>query len=329
MAETIAETAAAAERASERLEGRIVRTPVKAYAPLAAATGADVQLKLENLQHTGSFKLRGALNRLLTLDPGVRSRGVVVASSGNHGAASARAMRDLGVDGLVVVPESVSPVKLDAIRTAGAEVLLHGADGLQSERHARELAERQGLYYLSPYNDPEVIAGQGSIGVELREQLPELDVAVIAVGGGGLLAGTASVLKSANPDIRIVAAQPEASPVMTRSVEAGRIVSVPETPTLSDGTAGGIEEGAITFELVAALCDDFVLVSEFEIAMAMTQFAAAEASFIEGAAAVPLAAILKLADELDGLQVMALICGGNVAAETTERALAMAGIVRT
>jgi len=319
-------TAEAARRAHERLEGYVVRTPVKAYAPLQRALDAEVMLKLENLQHTGSFKMRGALNRLMTLEPGVRERGVVVASSGNHGAASARAMRDLGVEGTIVVPDSVSPAKLEVIRAAGADVCLQGADGFESELYARQLAVDRGQFYLSPYNDPEVIAGQGSIGVELLEQLPGIDVAIIAVGGGGLLAGTASVLKTANPAIRIIAAQPEASPVMARSVEAGAIVTVTETPTLSDGTAGGIEAGAITLDLVTALADRFVLVSEYAIAAAMAQYAESEASFIEGAAAVPLAAALELGDELEGQRVMALICGGNVAADTMETALALAGV---
>ena len=319
-------TAAAARRAHERLEGYVVRTPVKAYEPLSRALDAEVMLKLENLQHTGSFKMRGALNRLMTLEPAVRARGVVVASSGNHGAACARAMRDLGVDGTIVVPVGVSPAKLEAIRAAGADVCLQGADGFESECHAKELAASRQQFYLSPYNDPEVIAGQGSIGVELLEQLPDIDVAVIAVGGGGLLAGTASVLKTANPAIRIIAAQPLASPVMARSIEAGEIVTVAETPTLSDGTAGGIEAEAITFDLVAALTDRFVLVSEYAIAAAMVQFAECEGSFIEGAAAVPLAAVLELGEELEGQRVMALICGRNVAADTMETALAMAGV---
>jgi len=324
--QSIEATAAAARRAHERLEGYVVRTPVKAYAPLSEALDAEVMLKLENLQHTGSFKMRGALNRLMTLSPEVRAQGVVVASSGNHGAACARAMRDLGVDGTIVVPENVSPAKLDVIRGAGADVCLKGADGFESERYARELAARRQQFYLSPYNDPEVVAGQGSIGVELLEQLPDIDVAIIAVGGGGLLAGTASVLKTANPAIRIIAAQPDASPVMARSVEAGAIVTVAETPTLSDGTAGGIEAGAITLDLVTALADRFVLVSEYAIAAAMAQYAESDAAFIEGAAAVPLAAALELADELRGQRVMALICGGNVSADTLETALAMAGV---
>ena len=321
----IEDIAGAAERAAQRISGTVVHTPLKHYPALSRRTGANIQLKLENEQHTGSFKFRGAVNRLLTLDDRTRRAGVVVASSGNHGAAVARAMRDLDTDGVIFVPEKVSSRKLATIRDLGGDVRLFGDNGLDTELQAREYAATHGMFYLSPYNDPEVIAGQGTIGVEILEDMPDIDVAVIAVGGGGLLAGVASVLKTARPGIRIVAVQPEASPVMTMSVRAGKIVETDETPTLSDGTAGGIEADAITFEPVRELVDAFVLVPEFDIAVALRNLEAEEQLLVEGAAAMTLAAIDIDRASCQGKNVMALICGGNIAPETVDMARAMAG----
>ena len=321
----VADVDAAARRAAERLAGVAVHTPLEPYLALSERVGANIMLKLENQQHTGSFKYRGAVNRLLTLDAATRDRGVVVASSGNHGAAVARALRDLGTPGIIFVPEQVSERKLATIRELGADVRLHGRNGLDTELHARAFADEHGLFYLSPYNDPEVIAGQGSIGVELLEDMPGLDVAIIAVGGGGLLAGVASVLKTARPDVRIIAVQPAASAVMALSVEAGRIVDADDEPTLSDGTAGGIEDDAISFELVRDLADEFVLVPEFEIAAAMRDLEDDMGIVVEGAAALTLAAINLDAGRYRGLDVLALICGGNIAPDTAAMARAMAG----
>ena len=325
MSLSVTDIDAAARRASDRLAGRVVRTRVVSYPALSDVTGVDVRLKLESEQHTGSFKFRGALNRLLTLEPAVRERGVIVASSGNHGAASARAMSELGVPGVIFVPQHVSHTKLEAIRETGVEVELFGSDGLDTEQHARAQAEELGLYYLSPYNDPEVVAGQASIGVELIEQLPDLDAVVISVGGGGLLAGVASVLKTWRPGLCVIAVQPEASAVMARSVEAGRIVEIDEQPTLSDGTAGGIEEHAITFDPVRQLADEFVLVSEVAIAENLLRLEHDESLLVEGAAALTLAAIVDRADTLRGKQVAALICGANVSPESVAKARTLAG----
>ena len=321
----VADVDAAARHAAERLEGRVVHTAVQPYEALSSRVGASVWLKLENQQHTGSFKFRGAVNRLLTLDEATRRRGVVVASSGNHGAAVARAMRELDTPGVIFVPEQVSARKLATIRDLGADVRLYGTNGLDTELHARDHADANGMFYLSPYNDPEVIAGQGSIGVELLDDLPELEVAIIAVGGGGLLSGVASVLRTARPDVRIVAVQPAASAVMALSVDAGRIVDADDEPTLSDGTAGGIEEGAITFDLVRELADEFVLVSEFEIATAMRDLEDDTGMVVEGAAALTLAAINIDPARYRGRNVLALICGGNIAPDTVTMARAMAG----
>ena len=235
--------------AANRIGPHIRETPLDHSPYFSELTGANVYLKLDNLQHTGSFKLRGAFNKVLSLTPDERKAGCVAASSGNHGAAIAYAMKKLGVTGVIFVPEQTSPTKVDAIRRAGGDVRFFGTDGLDTENHARAYAGENGMAYLSPYNDEQVVAGQGVCGVEIARQLSHVDAVFIAVGGGGLIGGVGAFLKSVNPDVEIVSCQPEASAVMTESVKAGEILDLPSHPTLSDGTAGGIEAGAITFEL--------------------------------------------------------------------------------
>lgn len=321
----IDQIAAEAAEAAARIAGIVRETPLTRSDTYSEATGADVYFKLENLQHTGSFKLRGASNCLLSLDPEKRANGVVAASSGNHGAALAYAMRALDVGGVIFVPEATSSAKIDAIRGYGGEVRFFGTDGLETELHARAYARNNDMYYVSPYNDPAVVAGQGTCGIEILRQLPDVDAAFIAVGGGGLLSGVGSVLKLARPALKLFACQPAASAVMTQSVEAGRILDLPSGETLSDGTAGGIEPGAITFELCRDLCDDFVLVSEAEIGDAMRRFITSENAVIEGAAGVALAALMARRNSIAGQRVVILICGGNVADATLQRVMAGTG----
>ena len=303
-------------RASTRIEPFIRRTPLDYSPRFSNDTGVNVYLKLENLQFTGSFKARGAYNKLLSLTDDQRSAGCVVASSGNHGAATAHAMQKLGVHGVVFVPEQTSPTKVSAIRESGPEVRFFGTDGLDTEVHAREYAARHRMQYISPYNDANVIAGQGTCGLEIAADLPSLDAAFIAVGGGGLISGVGAFLKSVNPDISIVACQPQASPVMTRSVQAGRILELPGEPTLSDGTAGGIEAGALTFDLCRKIADDYVLVSEQEIAEAMRRFMDAHHMLAEGAAGVALAGLARKADAFRNRNVAVIVCGGNISRDT-------------
>jgi threonine dehydratase len=313
--------AAAARQASARIAGLVRATPLDYSYRFSADTGADVYMKLENLQHTGSFKLRGAANRLMTLAGEQKRAGCVAASSGNHGAAIAYAMQKLGIEGVIFVPEQTSTAKVEAIRSYGGDVRFFGNDGLDTELHARTYADERGMFYLSPYNDLEVIAGQGTCGIEIQASLPQVDTLYVAVGGGGLVSGVASVLKSRNPEIRIVGCQPEASAVMAHSIEAGRIVDEASRPTLSDGTAGGIEQDAITFGLCRNLVDEFVLVSEAEIAAAMRTFIDYEHQLIEGAAGVALAAMIRQKDALAGRKVVVLICGGNLSRDTLKRIL--------
>ncbi|HEX2138716.1 MAG TPA: threonine/serine dehydratase [Woeseiaceae bacterium] len=302
--------------AAERVRPHVRRTPLDASPFFSEKTGANVYLKLENLQHTGSFKLRGAFNKLLSLTEAERRAGCIAASSGNHGAALAYAMSKLGVDGTIYVPETTSTAKVDAIRRSGVEVRFFGTDGLDTENHARAQAEEQDRLYLSPYNDAAVIAGQATCGVEIAEELPDIDAVFIAVGGGGLIAGAGGYLKSIKPDVAVVSCQPAASAVMTRSVEAGCILEMPSDPTLSDGTAGGIEKGAITFDLCRDTIDEYVLVSEPQIRDAMRAFIDSHHMLLEGAAGVALAGLLVAGDRYAGRNVAVVVCGGNISRET-------------
>ena len=316
-ASEVEKVARESREAAHRIAGFVLRTPLVYSEAFSDELDAKVFFKLENRQTTGSFKLRGATNRLMLLGEQERATGCVAASSGNHGAAVASAMQKLGISGVVFVPEKTSSVKVDAIRGYGGDVRFFGTDGLDTEEHARRFAVENGMIYLSPYNDEAVIAGQGSCGVEILEDLPDVDMAFIAVGGGGLIGGVGSVLKAHDPGIQVMGCQPAASPVMARSIEAGEILEMPSEPTLSDGTAGGIEAGAVTFPLSQAVVDRWVVVNEGQIASAMRLYMDRQGDRIEGAAGVAVAALQQT--EVHGRTVVVVICGGNISDETLER----------
>ena len=315
------EVAAEVERAEARIRPYTRETYLQRSEYLSALGGADVQCKLENLQYTGSFKARGAMNKLLTLTSDERRRGVITASTGNHGAAVARSARQVGTSCTVVVPEHASTSKLTTVERLGATVRLHGDDCVESERYARAWATEHGVTYVSPYNDPLVVGGQGTVGLELARQLDHIDAAFVAVGSGGLISGTAGYLKAHRPDVRFIGCSPQNSAVMMESVKAGRILELPSLPTLSDGTAGGVEEDSITFDLVRSLVDEWVTVTENEIGDSLRRFVEAEHMLIEGAAAVAVASYEKLADRFKGRTVVLVICGGNISAETLQTLL--------
>jgi threonine dehydratase len=307
--------------AEHRLRGWVRETPVEPSPVLGQETGAEVHLKLENFQRTGSFKIRGAMNKLLTLTPEERARGVVAASTGNHGAAVADGTSVLGIQGTIFVPEDASPTKVATIRSFGTEVRLEGADCVVAELRARRYAEKTGRVYVSPYNDPVVVAGQGTVGLELANQLESVDAVLVALGGGGLIAGLGGFLKSIVPEVEVIACSPEKSAVMHASIEAGRILELDSEPTLSDGTAGGVEPGAITFELCRTIVDRYVLVSEDEIAAAMRLIIDRHHMLIEGAAGVPVAALLKEKASFAGKRVAVVLCGANISPEILCRVL--------
>lgn len=306
-------------------EGRIRRhireTPVEESPALSEAGGARVFLKLENLQETGSFKLRGAMNRLLSLTPEQKARGIVTASSGNHGAAVACGLRRLGLQGIIFVPENVSPAKLDNIRAYGAGIRQHATDSGVTEVFARRYGEEHGLLYVSPYNDPIVVAGQGTLGVELARQIDRIDALFVAIGGGGLIAGTGGYLKALNPRLEVVAVSPENSAVLHHSMAGGAIVEMESKPTLSDGTAGAVEKGAITLDLCRRIVDRSLLVTEEEIKDAMRLVIGRHHTLIEGAAGVAVAGYLKDRHRHRGRTVAIVLCGANIALERLKEVL--------
>lgn len=312
MTAMIADIHALALNARDRIRAHVRRTPLEPSIDLSRENDGAVYLKLESVQHTGSFKVRGAMSRLTTLNADERRAGIVTASSGNHGLAVAYGMRRLGIDGTVVLPEGASPMKVDRLKSMGARIEFYGDDCDLAESFARRQASAGGRTYISPYNDPDVVAGQGTIGLELAAQLPDVDCVMAAVGGGGLISGVAAALKAHRPDVRVVGCLPENSPVMARSVAAGRIVTATGQFTLSDGTAGGIEAGAITFAMCRELVDDWVLVSEDEIKKALIRIFETHRLVIEGAAGVAVAGFLKMAHRLTGKRVALVLCGGNI-----------------
>ena len=311
--------------AARRISPYVRTTPVEHSARFSRMTGCQVSFKLENLQHTGSFKVRGAANKLLSLPLEERTKGVVAASSGNHGLAVAYTARRIGVSCTVFVPEGASTTKVRAMREYGAEVIFHGDDAALSEARARQQAGEEDLAYISPYNDPEVIAGQGTLAAELvgpSDGVGAIDAVFVPVGGGGLISGVAGYLKGVlGEGVRIYGCQPENSAVMYESVRAGRVLDLPSDATLSDGTAGGLEPQTITFEPCRTLVDEWVLVSEDEIVEAMNLFMDAHHYMIEGAAGVSVASFLKRQDELRGENVAVVVCGANIALETLRNVL--------
>lgn len=297
--------------AAARLRGLLPQTPLVASEWLSAATGAEVRLKLESLQVTGSFKARGALHRLLCLDDVVRAHGVVAASSGNHGLGVAHAARRLGCPAQVFVPTTTPVEKRIAITQLDAEVVAFGDDCVQTERHARALAAASGRTYVSPYNDPLVAAGQGTVAVELLRQWPEVDAVYTAVGGGGLIGGMAGYGRVAAPRVEWVGCSPAASPAMEVCVRQGRIVDVSCQETWSDSTAGGVEDGAVTFDYCRDLVARWLQVDEASIAAALRETLARQQLLVEGAAAVPIAALL--ADRsARGRRIAIVVCGANL-----------------
>jgi threonine dehydratase len=296
-------------------------TPVDRSAELSRLGGADVRLKMEHLQTTGSFKLRGAMNRLLLLTPEERRRGIVTASSGNHGMAVSWGMKTLGGQATVFVPGNASPVKLQAMRDHGAEVRARGTDSGLSEIEARRHAEEQGLPYISPYNDPEVVAGQGTVGLEIGRQVDAPDAIFVAIGGGGLISGIGLALEGLGRKADLVACSPANSAVMHHSLEAGRILDLESLPTLSDGTAGAVEHGAITFDLCRRLVTRSVLVGEEEIRAALRLVMERHHTLIEGAAAVAVAGYLKEKERFRGRRVVIVLCGANISLEKLREAI--------
>jgi threonine dehydratase len=292
--------------------GAVTRTRLVDISELAPESGVRLFAKLENEQETGSFKLRGATNRILSLSPAERELGVVTASNGNHGLGLALAAQKSGTAAEVFVSQLVAPERAARIEAFGVKVTRTGGQPLDAEKAARIRAMETGRTSISPYNDADVMAGQGTVAVEVLEELPSVDAVFVTTGGGGLIGGMGAYLKQVSPETEVVGCWPRNSRVLYESLEAGRIIEYPEQKTLSDSSAGGVEEGSITFDAAQVVIDTKVLVDEEEILASVRLVLAARGWLIEGAAAVALAAFRKTSSRYAGKTVVVLLCGSNV-----------------
>jgi threonine dehydratase len=311
--------------AAEALRDSIVRTPCLHSRTLSAITGAQVYLKFENHQFTASFKERGALNKLLSLPPEQRARGVVAASAGNHAQGVAYHARRLGIPAVIMMPRYTPGVKVVHTRGHGAEVILHGEVFDDAKAHARELAQQRGLTVVHPYDDEKVIAGQGTIALEMLESWPDLDVLIVPIGGGGMISGMAIAARSLRPQIEIIGAEAVRFPSMYCAVK--NVQREFGTTTIADGIAVK-EPGALTLPIVRELVSDIQLVDEGDIEQAVVLLLEVEKTVVEGAGAVGLATLLANRTRFEGRKVGLVLCGGNIdplmLADIIER-----GMVRT
>jgi len=298
--------------ARARIAPLVVHTPLLPPRQLTERVGVSVSLKLESLQHTGSFKLRGAASYLLSLSEQERAHGVIAVSSGNHGRAVSYVCSQLGVRGVVVLSHAVPPEKVEGIRRYGAEVVVAGDGYDEAERHALAMQRDQALTFVSPFDDPAIIAGQGTIGLEISEDLPAIQTAIVPLSGGGLISGVALALKALKLSVRVIGVSMERGAAMAASLQAGRPVEVIEEPTLADALTGGIgAENHHTFRLCQALVDEVVLVSEEQIASAMRFMLEEHHLVVEGGGAVGVAALLYHPVQISGPAAV-IISGGNI-----------------
>ena len=300
------------EEAHRAIRPQVSVTPLAFSPMLSKATGCDVYLKCEHLQHTGSFKFRGATNKLRLLDADARRNGVLTVSSGNHGQGVALAGKLAGVPVTVYVSTSAAAIKLDAIRALGAEVVTLNDTTLAVELEAARQAELKGMAFVSPYNDLDVIAGQGTIGMELQEQATDLAAVFASVGGGGLISGIGTAVKTLSPKTDVIGCWPANSTALYSSFKAGKIIDVEESETISDGTAGGVEPGSVTFDIGRDVITGTSLVTEEEIKAAMKLLAQTDRWMVEGAAGVALASMLQLSARYQGRAVAVVLCGRNI-----------------
>ena len=298
--------------AQDRIADLVRETPVQHSRLLSEHSGADVRCKLELFQRTGSFKLRGAANCIRSLDPDERSAGVITASAGNHAQGVALAAAASGVEATVVMPEGASIAKVAATRSYGAEVVLAGEDYTEAQQRANELAERDGLTYVHAFDDPAVIAGQGTLGLEILAAVPETDVVIVPIGGGGLISGVATAVKGVDPSIRVVGVQAAGAASVPQSLERGEIFERDAVDTIADGIATR-RIGEMAFEIIRERVDDVVTVTDDDIAIGVTRMLERSKVLVEPAGAASVAAILaNEIDVIEGDTVVALLSGGNV-----------------
>ena len=300
------------EAARARIKDTVYLSPCPHSIPLSELTGMQIYCKLDNLQRTGSFKERGAANALAQLLPEQKKRGVIAASAGNHAQALAYQGKLFGVPATVVMPQFAPLIKVSNCQKLGATVVMFGKDFGEAKAHAHELAKERGLAYIDGYDDPAIIAGQGTMGIEIVEQVPDLDAVVVPVGGGGLLAGVALAVKTMQPKVKIIAVEAENVASFSAALKAGKPTLITTRPTLADGLAIP-QVGSNAFQIAKDLVDRCEQVSEEQIALAILRIVELEKGVVEGAAATPLAACRSgQLSELTGKKVVLLLCGGNI-----------------
>ncbi|MDP3374725.1 MAG: threonine ammonia-lyase [Hydrogenophaga sp.] len=314
------------EAAAQRLRGQVLDTPFVESRTISQLTGCQVFLKFENLQYTASFKERGACNKLSQLSADERARGVVAMSAGNHAQGVAYHAQRLGIRAVIVMPRFTPGVKIDRTQGFGAEVVLHGDTLDEARAHAYTLAQQQGLVFVHPYDDAAIVAGQGTVALEMLRQQPDLDTLVVAVGGGGLIAGMATVARAVRPDIEIIGVQTERFPAMYNAIKGTHLPQ--GSSTIAEGIAVGTP-GLITRAIIQDKVNDLVLVDEGDIEQAIVMLLEIEKTLVEGAGAAGLAAVLKYPERFAGKRVGLVLCGGNIdpllLASIIERGMVRAG----
>jgi threonine dehydratase len=309
------------EAAAQRIASAIIESPCPASIPLSEITGMQIYCKLEYLQRTGSFKERGARNALLVLSPQQQKRGVIAASAGNHALGISYHAKLLGIPATVVMPRFAPLTKVVNCRRLGANVIQEGADIAEARSKADQIAAEEGLTYINGFDDPAIIAGQGTIGLEIARQVPDVDAVIVPIGGAGLIAGVALALKSVRPETRIFGVEPERAASFTAALAAGAPVQIEMKPTLADGLSVP-KVGENAFRLACDLVEKTLLVSEQDIARSVLRLMELEKAVVEGAGACPLAACLAgFSSELKGKKVVLPLCGGNIDLNTLDRVI--------
>jgi len=309
------------QAAVNRIAGHVLESPCPRSIPLSEATGMQIFCKLEYLQRTGSFKERGARNALLLLSPEQQRRGVIAASAGNHALGVAYHAQLLKIPATVVMPRFAPLTKVVNCRRLGAQVLLEGTNIAEARKYAEQIGPERGLAYINGFDDPAIIAGQGTIGLEIAAQIPAIDSVIVPIGGGGLIAGIALALKTLKPAVKIIGVEPENAASFKAALAAGHPVEIQMKPTLADGLSVP-KVGDNAFRLARELVDETVLVSEHDIARAVLRLIELEKAVVEGAGAAPLAACLAgLTPQLTGKKVVLPLCGGNIDLNTLGRVI--------
>lgn len=308
--------------ANERCQDHLLPTPLEHSMYLSDIIEGEVWLKLDSMQRTSSFKFRGAINKILSLTEAELDRGIVTASTGNYALAVAEAMRIRNRRATIYVAKDIEPSRLELLRSHGLDLVIHGEVAWDAEKEARRAGDEEGKIYVSPYNDPIVVGGQGTCGYEISQQLPDLDAAFLACGGGGLLTGSAGWLKSHNSDVEAFGVSPANSPVMYESMRTNKMVEMDTQPTLADTCAGGIDLDSITLDLCRRYVDEIVLLTEKEIEASIRLLFEQHRLVTEGSGALSIGGLLKRKERFKGKKVVAVVCGRNVNLEVFKKIIA-------